>query len=86
MPCWPGLGLYAITKGCGHEITRVFAENTPSLTVLNVIWNGFYNPEPSDERRFDGSGAPGGDTQILSVSWRDAGSLLRACLEVPLEQ
>ena len=24
---------------------------------MNVIWNGFYNPEPSDERRFDGTGA-----------------------------
>ena len=25
-------------------------------------------------------------TQILSVSWRDAGSLLRACIDVPLER
>ena len=111
MPAHPGLGIYAITKGVGHEITRVYADNTPGLKVLNVIWTGFYNPEPSDERRFDGSGAPGGDTQVpclsrcpvagtrcnslneacrcdqvLSVSWRDAGDLLRACIDVPLDR
>ena len=116
VPNHPGLGIYAITKGVGHEITRIYAENTPNLKVMNVIvspssppptpspppqqttalhhslaaakptvfiqrrkppaltarhlkilrlqWNGFYNPEPSDERRFDGSGAAGGDTQV----------------------
>ena len=118
-----GLGIYAITKGVGHEITRVFAENhRQQLRVLNVviihalgdwaisltsrcvpfslfpfahggynikvlrqtncncipqIFNGFYNPEPSSERRFDGTGAPGGDTQVMAVSWIDAGRLLR---------
>ena len=119
-----GLRIYAITKGVGHEITRVFAENhRHQLRVLNVvslhtpgirhsvrgayidavpsvcvhmtsvrnlkvsltsrqlryivqIFNGFYNPEPSSERRFDGTGAPGGDTQVMAISWPDAGRLL----------
>lgn len=87
VPPHPGLRIYAITKGVGHEITRVFAENhRQQLRVMNVIFNGFYNPEPSSERRFDGTGAPGGDTQVMAISWPDAGRLLRRCLEVPLSR
>ena len=37
VPNHPGLGIYAITKGVGHEITRIYAENTPDLKVINVI-------------------------------------------------
>ena len=37
VPNHPGLGIYAITKGVGHEITRIYAENTPNLKVMNVI-------------------------------------------------
>ena len=37
VPNHPGLGIYAITKGVGHEITRIYAENTPNLKVINVI-------------------------------------------------
>ena len=40
-PSHPGVYLYAITKGIGQEICRVFAENNPQLTVIHLMYYHF---------------------------------------------
>jgi nucleoside-diphosphate-sugar epimerase len=40
LPIRPGLGIYALSKGCGSEICRVFSENYP-ITVMTCLFFGF---------------------------------------------
>eukprot|EP01050_Picozoa_sp_SAG11_P011298 SAG11_NODE_1187_length_5588_cov_6.285662_3_plen_81_part_00 len=52
-PAHPGVYLYAITKGLGQEICRVFAANTPSLAIIHLM---FCAPTPATwEPRVEGA-------------------------------
>jgi hypothetical protein len=56
------------------------------MFVVNALFSGFYNPAPTEERRFDGTGAPGDDTESMALSFRDAAVMLQRCIEVPVQQ
>jgi hypothetical protein len=43
----PGVTLYALTKSCGHEITRIYTLCTPSLHVMNALYCSFYDSDPT---------------------------------------
>ena len=77
VPPWPGTGLYYITKGLGHEITRVFAQNT-SLHVLTCLFGGVSTPP---EPKLQGQGTGGWATTL-----RDCGQALARSLHVPLSE
>ena len=62
VPPWPGTGLYYITKGLGHEITRVFAQNT-SLHVLTCLFGGVSTPP---EPKLQGQPGPCGSSSASS--------------------
>ena len=77
VPPWPGTGLYYISKGTGHEITRVFANNS-SLHVLTCLFGGVSTPP---EPRVLGQGTGGWATTL-----RDCGQALAKALHVPLSE
>lgn len=77
VPPWPGTGLYYITKGLGHMITRVFA-HVYSLHVLTCLFGGVSTaPEP----KVQGQGTGGWATTL-----RDCGQALARSVHVPLSQ
>ena len=100
IPPQSGLNLYLLTKNCGHEITRVYASDAASRNaedsnrdgdggdffVLNALFSGFYNAEPSGEERYDGTGGAGGGTESMAISWGDAATMLTRCIQVPSER
>jgi nucleoside-diphosphate-sugar epimerase len=75
VPPHPGLDLYSLSKGCGQEICRVFAENHP----IHVLLCLFLNFKRSDEPERVGEG-----TNPHSVTFPDAARCVRAMLEVDL--
>jgi len=72
----PGTLLYALTKGLGQEICKVFTENY-DIYVLCYLFLSF-------RRHDDQSKAT--DLQPFTVSWRDAAEVFRLGLEVDLAQ
>jgi nucleoside-diphosphate-sugar epimerase len=73
VPPWPGTGLYYITKGLGHAITRVFSQNY-ALHVLTCLFGGVSTaPEP----KVQGQGTGGWATTL-----RDCGQAIARALHV----
>lgn len=81
VPPHPGLGLYAISKGIGQEICRVFALNHP-IHVLLCLFLSFPSGNTSD--RLGGPESPGGGTNAFSVTFADAARCIKAALHVEL--
>ncbi len=75
IPPQPGTGLYAMSKGLGLEICRLFSEQHP-LYVLSLIFSRFREPT-ADPQNLDDS--------TLSVSARDAAQAVQCALEVDLQ-
>ena len=77
-PPHPGVNLYAISKGLGVELCRVFARNHP----LEVLCALFYNLPAG------GSPAPGAppDVTPFSVTFPDAAQAILRCVEVGSER
>ena len=71
----PGTLLYALSKGLGEEICRVFARNH-DLYVMSFLFYHFRHtePRPDDESYF----VP------FTVTWEDAAALFPLALEIPL--
>ena len=59
----PGLGLYSLSKGCGQEICKVFAENHPIHVILCLFLSFPATDEPS---------AIGQGTNAFSVTFSGA--------------
>jgi nucleoside-diphosphate-sugar epimerase len=77
VPPWCGTQLYYMTKGLGHEITRIYSECFP-IHVLTCLFGGVSTPpQPAPERRGLGTGG-------WATTLRDCGQALRCALEVPL--
>ena len=72
----PGTLLYALSKGLGEEICRVFAANH-DLYVMSFLFYHFRysSPRPDDESYF----VP------FTVTWEDAAALFPLALEIPFE-
>jgi hypothetical protein len=77
-PAQPGVGLYALTKGLGLEVCRVFARTRP-IEVVNLL---FYNlPGGTDP---EAAGSPPFMTHAsFAVTFPDAARALRRAVEVP---
>merc|ERR1712151_961320 len=86
VPAHPGTDIYAITKGCGHLLSQVLvgwrdADQTGGVHILNALFHAFFNANLPHRNK-----VAGGDTAPMSISWGDAGRLLRRCLEVDLSR
>ena len=68
VPPWPGTGLYYMTKGLGHELTRIFANNH-DIHVLTCLFGGVNTAAEPPEGR-EGAGAGGWATTL-----RDCGQV-----------
>jgi len=78
-PPWPGTNLYYMTKGLGHEITRVYSANFP-LHVLTCLFGGVSTaPVPPPGR--EGAGTGGWSTTL-----RDCGQALLCAVQLPLSK
>lgn len=74
VPPHPGTLLYALTKGLGQEICKVFTENY-DIYVLCYLFLNFRDHNDESE---------GTDLEPFTVSWRDAAEAFRLGLEVDL--
>ncbi|MDE0184180.1 MAG: NAD(P)-dependent oxidoreductase [Candidatus Poribacteria bacterium] len=74
VPPHPGTLLYAISKGLGQEICKVFTENH-DIYVLCFLFLAFYSHDVAGE---------GTDINSFSVSWQDAAEVFRLGLEIDL--
>ena len=74
-PSRPGTGLYGMSKHCGQEIVRAFAE-AYDLQVITLVFSGFRDPHHP-------SWTPGTDVFPYTVSWDDTGEAFRLALEAP---
>lgn len=75
VPPKPSTNLYALSKGLGQEINRIFTEHY-DVYVLCLL---FYIFRPHDDMS-----APKRDFPFL-VTWRDAANAFQPALEIPLE-
>ena len=75
VPPKPSTQLYALSKGLGQEIGRVFTEHY-DIYVLCYLFYNFQNHENLESRR----------NHPFAVSWRDAGAAFLPGLEIPLEE
>ena len=73
MPPHPGTNLYALTKGIGQEICKIFTRNH-DIYVLCML---FYNFREHDNLE-------GSRDHPFAVSWRDAAEAIRLGVEVDL--
>lgn len=74
VPPHPGTGLYALSKGLGQEICKIFTENF-DLTVLCFLFYNFRernNPEKGMNHPF-------------AVTWEDAAEAIRLGLDIDLK-
>ena len=72
----PGALLYALSKGLGEEICRVFSDNHDLYVMSFLFYHFRYSrPRPDDESHF----VP------FTVTWRDAAALFPLALKIPLE-
>lgn len=76
VPPHPGTLLYAISKGLGQEICKVFTQNH-DIHVLCFLFLAFYSHDVAGE---------GTDINAFSVSWRDAAEVFRLGLEIDLAE
>lgn len=76
VPPHPGTLLYALTKGLGQEICKVFTENY-DIWLLCYL---FLNFREHDDEKEDT------DLQAFTVSWRDAAEAFRLGLEIDLAE
>ncbi len=75
IPPQPGTGLYAMSKGLGLEICRLFSQQHP-LYVLSLIFSRFREPTADPQNT---------DDSTLSISARDAAQAIKRALEVDLQ-
>ena len=75
VPSHPGTLLYALTKGLGQEICKVFTENYNEIYLLCYLFLSFRDHNDDSE---------GTDLNPFSVSWGDAAEALRLGLEIDL--
>ena len=81
MPPQPGTRLYPITKALGQEVLRVFSERHDIYVQTLLFWNMRI---PDSKTLFGGP-----EKQVpapFSVAWPDAGTAVRAALEVEPER
>lgn len=76
VPPHTGTLLYALTKGLGQEICKVFTENH-NIYLLCYLFLSFR--EHTDE-------SEGSDLNPFTVSWRDAADAFRLGLEINLDE
>ncbi|MEW6752473.1 MAG: NAD(P)-dependent oxidoreductase [Candidatus Latescibacterota bacterium] len=74
VPPHPGLNLYALSKGLGQEVCRVYSECYP-LHVLCMLFISFRAPQPQ---------RPGEGINSFAVTFADAARAIRCGLEVDL--
>jgi hypothetical protein len=77
-PSHPGVYLYAITKGLGQEICRVFAANNSSLQVIHLMYYHFKRA-PAPEEWTPASGSP---LNAMGVTFEDGARAVAAALKV----
>ena len=75
IPPQPGTELYAMSKGLGLEICRLFSEQFP-LHILSLIFSRFRNPTADPHNT---------DDSTLSISARDAAQAVKCAIEVDLQ-
>lgn len=77
MPAQPGIGLYALTKGLGQEICRVFSEEH-AIYVQTYLFYSFNDPAnlPHEHKRH---------VRPFAVSWQNAATVFPLGLQIPLE-
>jgi len=74
VPPKPSTNLYALSKGLGQEVCRIFTEHY-DVYVLCYLFFNFR----------DHDAVPQGRNHPFAVSWRDAGAAFLPGLEIPLE-
>jgi len=75
VPPKPSTNLYALSKGLGQEVCRIFSEQY-DIHVLCYLFYIFCNPEDVN---------PHGRDWPFLVTWRDAGAAFLPGLQIPLE-
>ncbi|MDE2998177.1 MAG: NAD(P)-dependent oxidoreductase [Gemmatimonadota bacterium] len=76
VPPKPGTNLYAISKGLGQEICRVFSANFDVYVLCFLFWS-FRDHDPASQ--------PAQDRSFM-VTWRDAADAFLPGLKIPLER
>lgn len=72
--------MYAITKGLGQEICRVFAANNPSLQVIHLMYYHFKRSLAPPEGEW--TPASGSLVNALGVTFADGAKAVAAALKV----
>jgi nucleoside-diphosphate-sugar epimerase len=83
-PAHPGVYLYAITKGLGQEICRVFAANHPSLQVIHLMYYHFKTSTTPPQQEWTPSS--GSLVNALAVTFADGARAVAAALRVDTAQ
>lgn len=76
VPPRPGTNLYALSKGLGQEICRIFTSNFDVYVLCYLFWS-FRGHDPSSQPVHDRS---------FMVTWRDAADAFLPGLEIPQDR